>query len=297
MAAHAPPPSTETDDEDAATARGFGDALHELVNTLRFGARARLGVRRGPPALADEPKDTLFDYLDAAGARRADARERELRGRYELERLRTASTRLDYRENLYVLEALERALEGGRAPRRADGPLRVVDVGSKNFAYAFALERYFRRASGGPPKLLGVEVDGHVVYRDWRARCDYAEAYARQTGNEQVRYRVADFCALEAAEPFDVVTMFFPFVTRHALVRWGLPARFFAPARLFAKAAALCPSGPVVIASHTEEERDEAVRLARKVGLEVEVTRPLRSPLVHYHALADDRFVTRLVSR
>lgn len=273
----------------------LGDRFRSLANGLRFGARTSLGFRRGPPRLVDEPKTDLFDYLEGEPRSLAEARERELRARYRLDPLWSCSTRLDYRENLYVLDALEVAYGGPRATRSGKGPLRVVDVGSKNFAYAFALDRFFRSDGRGAsaPSVLGVELDGHVVYRDFRARRDHAEAYAAQTANPSVRYVVADFCDLNEGE-FDVVTMFFPFVTRHALLRWGLPERHFTPERLFAKASEACARGELLVASQTEEERDATLLLASSVGLTVVSSRPLRSRLVHYHEVAAERFMTRL---
>ncbi len=271
------------------------DLVGGAVDGVRFALRQAVGFRRGPPVLGDEPKDALFDYLPAEDARRAERCELALRERYRLEALYAHSTRLDYRDNLVVLEALEALVGGRRIVPTGDVSVRVVDVGSKNFSYAFALERYFRRATGGTraPSVLGVELDGHVVYRDLRSRRDYAEAYAAQTENPDVRYLVADFCELEA-EPFHVTTLFFPFVTRHALVRWGLPPRFFAPDRLLRRAAELTPRGHLIVFSQTEDERDELVRLAEGIGLRVRATVPIRSKLVHYHELTDDRHGTLL---
>jgi len=265
------------------------------LDALRFTLRSRVAFRRGPPRLAHEPKDALFDYLPDDEVSLAEARERELRARYRLEPLYAQSTRLDYRDNVALLDALE-ALVGSRPlVARGAGPASVVDVGSKNFSYAFALERFFRRAIGDARGLavLGVEVDGHVVYRDLRSRRDHAEAYAAQTGNPDVRYLVADFCELEAG-PFDFATLLFPFMTRHALERWGLPARFFAPERLIERAAQLTPHGDLLVLSQTEEERDILVGIAGRVGLRVVATCPIPSKLVHYHAWTDDRHATRL---
>lgn len=278
----------------------LAESLASAVNAVRFAGRSLLGVTRGPPELVDEPKADLFDHLEPKDARSAQQRERELRRRYRLEPLAARSTRLDYRENLYLLDVFERlllgaggAVEGGFAAV-GEGPLRVVDVGSKNFAYAFALERFFGRLAG-PARgvaVLGVELDGHVIYRDFRARCDHAAAYARQTENPRVGYRVDDFCRLEG-ERFDVATLLFPFVTRHALVRWGLPLRYFEPERLFAKAVEVTrPNGALVVLSQTEEERDRLLELLAPHPIAIVKSIPMFSQLVHYHEAAADRFAT-----
>jgi hypothetical protein len=269
------------------------DALSAPLNTLRFHLRRAIGFRRGPPELRQEPKDALFDYLDGRERRSAEERERELRKRYRLGPLAARSTRLDYRDNLYLLDALEQIVEGEHvsAPTRE---VSVVDVGSKNFSYAFALDRFFRHHRVRTPRevsLLGVEIDGHVIYRDWRSRCDYAEAYLKQTENPRARYRVADFCALDEGS-FDVVTLFFPFVTRHALVRWGLPLRLFEPQRLIDKAARVAPRGWLVALSQTEEERDALVDLLAGTRAHVVRSRRIESKLVSYFEDTNDRWGT-----
>lgn len=272
--------------------------LKGALDALRFSLRNAVAFRRGVPQLSNESKAELFDYLPSDEGARALRRERELCTRYRLDPLRERSTRFDYRENLYVLDVLERIV--GRRPLTATkgGSFRVVDVGSKNFCYAFALERYFSARSNRPSRLelLGVELDGYVVYRDLRSRVDYAEAYAAQTGNPNVRFVVADFVEL-VAPPFDVATMFFPFVTRLAQESWGLPGRFFSPERMFRKAAQLTPGGHLLVVSQTAEERDETARLGALAGLEVLDTQPARCKLVHYHEATEDRQATLLAVR
>ena len=270
--------------------------MRTQLNALRFSVRNALGFRRGPPTLLQEPKTELFDYLERGAAKRAEARERELRKRYALEPLSACSTRFDYRDNVYLLDALETIIGGETFAARVPGEaLRIVDVGSKNFNYAFALERFFRNRAGPRSEvaLLGVELDGHVVYRDWRARCDYAEAYVRQTENPRVAYRVADFCSIEG-DSFDVATLLFPFVTRHALVRWGLPTRFFEPKRLFAKAIECTPKGSLLVLSQTESERDVLLETVATLGVDVAASVPIPSRLVHYHDALTERFGTLL---
>ncbi|MSP26781.1 MAG: hypothetical protein EXR75_16890, partial [Myxococcales bacterium] len=216
------------------------------LNAVRFALRRTLRFRRGTPTLVDETKEALFDYLTGAERTDAETRERELCRRYQLEALRGRSTRIDYRENLYVLDALEQLM--GEHPLGASTAaaqsLRVVDVGSKNFSYAFALERFMSRHASTPPRvvqLTGVELDGFVVYRDFYSRADYAGAYLAQLPDGAARYEVADFCEFPGV--FDVVTMFFPFVTESALLSWGLPLGSFAPENILRHALAVAPSG------------------------------------------------------
>jgi SAM-dependent methyltransferase len=270
-------------------------------NALAFRARRHLGFRRGPPTLAHEPKDDLFAHEEDPAVRaRLEARERELRGRYDLAPLAAASTRAVYRDNLYVLDVLERGL--GPAPEteaaRVDGGISALDVGSKDFRYAFALARWLARRAGGASAgttkvaLVGIELDGHPVYPDLRSRADHAEAFAAQAG-PGVSYRVEDF--LDAPErDRDVVFVFFPFVLRYALVRWGLPMGHFRPAPFFEHAArCLRVGGLIVIVNHTlEEHARQREILAAIPELEVVTTHAAESALVDYAAQTEGRRLT-----
>ncbi len=273
------------------------DLWRSPLNRAAFALRRALGFRRGPPTLANEPKDGLFDYLEPGERTRAEERERALRRRFELDPLREASSRLDYRDNLYLLAALEEIFAGARIEHPRERPLRLVDVGSKSFSYAFALERFLGRsgqAKSRPVELLGVELDGHVVYRDLRSRADYADAYLAQLASGAARYRVADFCDVRGT--FDVVTMFFPFVTKRALVAWGLPLAVFDPERLVRHALAVGRGGLICALSQTEEERDRLVELATAAGATIERSVRIECALVAYHAATLDRWGTRIAA-
>jgi SAM-dependent methyltransferase len=276
-------------------------------NALAFRARSLLGFRRGPPPLAHEPKDDLFAHEEDPAVRaRLEARERELRGRYDLAPLAAASTRAVYRDNLYVLDVLERGL--GPAPEnapeteaaRVDGGISALDVGSKDFRYAFALARWLARRSGGVATeagitkvaLVGIELDGHPVYPDLRSRADHADAFAAQAGPD-VSYRVGDFLAAPERDR-DVVFVFFPFVLRYALVRWGLPMGHFRPAPFFEHAArCLRVGGLLVIVNHTLEEHARQLEILAAIPeLEVVAIHAAESALVDYAAQTEGRRVT-----
>lgn len=279
-------------------------------NAFSFWLRRSLRWSRGAPVLPQEPKEDLFAYLSprpGADARpagagllpaaspakaRAEARERELRERYGLGPLRERSTATLYRKNLYLVDILERAAEGLDLPPREAGALRALDVGAQDWHYVFGLERWLARAGGAPRQvaLRGAEVDGHGIYPDLRSRCDYARAYAAQTGNPGVAYEVGDFLDAEG-EGLDVITWFYPFVLRHHLLLWGLPLRHFRPERLIAKAASMLrPGGWLVVLAHTGAEHEAFLRLARaQGGLDLVRAGEARSRLVDFHAEVEDR--------
>ncbi|MDB5105384.1 MAG: hypothetical protein JWP91_3073 [Fibrobacteres bacterium] len=258
----------------------------------------------------------------AAGAEAAAvSREAYLRARYRLDDLANASTRALYRKNLYLIDILEKAAEGlpvpaiAEAGSGADGSdgadrLAAMDVGSQDWHYVFGLERWLRHGGDAPARsqrvertgppgptdpgrqvaLRGVEVDGYGIYPDFRSRKDYALAYAEQTGNSQVTYEVGDFLKAEG-RGLDVMTLFYPFVTRHHLLLWGLPLRFFRPERLLAKAAALIrPGGWLLVFTHTLKEHEAFLELGRaEPGFALAKEGRALSDLVHFHEDVADR--------
>lgn len=253
------------------------------MRELAFKLRSKLRWRRGRPALRHERKVGLFAHLADPQARAAaQARERDLADRYDLAPLHARSTNLVYRDNLALLDGLERLFNRSRL----DLPPRTlaVDVGAQDWRYVFALERFWRWRDTAWPRhvdLTGVEVDGHVVYPSLHARCDRARAYAAQTGNPAVRYVVGDFRSHAAAD-LDVVSMFFPFVLPGALRAWGLPDGLFDPLGLYRRAAdALRPGGLLVTFHQTEAEARAGEALCRRVGLCIEQRVEIATALVH----------------
>jgi len=261
--------------------------LRAPIDALTFRARRRIAWRRGPPNHANETKEDLFDFASPAERVALEARERDLRERYALAPLRAASTREVYRDNLYVLDLLDGITPAGSF---------ALDVGAKDFRYAFALERWLV----GPARLVGIEIDGHVVYADLHSRADHAEAFANEVRRSprpglaasEVRYLVADFLETDPRD-VDVVFFFFPFVLRYALVRWGLPLRHFAPESLFVHAVrALRPGGLLVVVNHTEEEAAAQRAILASLPVDVLSSRPARSALVSYAEQTEERTLT-----
>lgn len=257
-------------------------------NALSFGIRQALHWSRGRPELWQEDKAGLFAYL-GPGALNAEAREARIREAYGLEPLKARSTANLYRKNLYLIECLEKATAGLPPPAGPGRGIRAVDVGSQDWHYVFGLERWLG-SLGKPGRLTGIEVDGYGIYPDFHSRKDYALAYAEQTGNPEVVYRVLDFLRCDETE-VDLVTVFYPFVTRHALLLWGLPLRLFAPSRLVAKAAAIIrPGGWLLVFNHTSEEHALFLQLGRASGrFELLREGQALSDLVDFHRACEDR--------
>ncbi|MEO7424817.1 MAG: hypothetical protein ABI036_06500 [Fibrobacteria bacterium] len=265
-------------------------------NAVSFWIRRTLRWSRGAPSLPHESKENLFAYLPDEDAGQAEMRERDLRSRYRLATLADASTRALYRKNLYLLDMLEQAWGGlGKDEGEGGMPVKALDVGSQDWHYVFALERWLRYRNAPPRRrveLKGVEVDGYGIYPDFRSRKDYALAYAAQTDNPDIVYEVGDFLQTEGGG-VEVLTWFYPFVTRHHLLLWGLPLRFYRPAGLLAKAAGLVKAGGrMLVFTHTLQEHALFLELGRAApGLTLEREGQVKSRLVDfYRDVADRRY-------
>ncbi|HEX5053219.1 MAG TPA: hypothetical protein VFZ65_15700 [Planctomycetota bacterium] len=256
-------------------------------NELAFALRSRVGWSRGEARLPHEDKRGLFDFAPAASRRALQAAAARLEREHGLGDLRACSTRSVHAANLALLECLARLAPGDSAPAGPDGVVRAVDVGSGDFHYATALHRWLAggAAAGREVVLRGFEVDGFGVYRDGHSRTDHARAHARlaarsAAGRSVVSYEVADFTRL-CLPAQDVVVMLFPFLSAHALLRWGLPLSKLRPRRLVSRAvAALRPGGWLVVANQTGAESARLQHLLRSEPVALEARTSWASDLV-----------------
>lgn len=261
------------------------------VNAATFSMRNALAWTRGTVTPKHEPKKGLFAFAseNPHAVEELVWREGELRARYTLAPLHAASTAHIYRENLYVLDLLDRHANDVRPSGRA----RALDVGSQDFRYAFGLSRWL----GPKTSLTGIEIDGHRIYSDLHSRKDHAEAFVAQIAKDPrggtVRYEVADFLEHQEEGKVDVITFFFPFVLEYALLRWGLPRRCFLPNRIFEHARTLLkPGGIAIVMNHTEAERLRQLELLVACGYEIIRSGPVTSELVDYAADVPERSLT-----
>lgn len=161
------------------------------------------------------------------------------------------------RNNYEYLDILDRAWTDSGMERPSGGTL--CDVGSASFWYAATLQAFFR-----PDHIVGVEVEGHRLYRDGHTRIDYASGYLAALPN--ARFLIADYVTCEM--PAAVITAWFPFLTPAAILAWRLPLSLLAPERLFGRIYHnLSPGGRLVMINHGAEEAVLAEKLCDAVGL------------------------------
>jgi SAM-dependent methyltransferase len=180
-----------------------------------------------------------------------------LRSRYQVqfEMQMSAATSLN---NYDYLDILDRGFDELGLARPS--PDVLCDVGCASFWYAATLAAFFR-----PRQLLGVDLEGHRLFRDGRTRIDYAAGYVARVPH--ARFVVGDY--RRHAEPADLITAWFPFLSAPALLAWRLPLSLLDPAGLFGRIRRnLTPGGLFVMVNHGPAEAALAAEWCVAAGLE-----------------------------
>jgi hypothetical protein len=222
--------------------------LRSWRHAFWFGISRRIRWSRG--AFRETPARELSLQPEAA------QRVARLKSRYGVQfeqRLAPRSSTINY-EYLDLLDCAW-AQQGRSVPQGAV----LCDVGSASFSYAAALHAFFR-----PRQLIGVEIEGHRLFRDGRARIDYAAGYVADLPNTE--FRVADYAALNL--PADIITAWFPFVTESAILAWRLPLSLLNPDALFSSVRRnLSRDGLFFMVNHGAREAELAQKCCVAAGL------------------------------
>lgn len=226
--------------------------IRSLRNRFWYGVSERVrwsrGTFRETPALR-------LPALPTEQSRRIAALQDRYQVRFESEL--GAETSLN---NYEYLDILDQAWQSS-APARPQRMEVLCDVGCASFWYAAALDAFF-----APRTLIGVDVEGYRLFRDGRTRSDYAAGYVGQRPN--ARFVVADYATF--AEPADLITAWFPFLTPDAILAWRLPLKLLRPQPLIRQIHHnLNPGGSFVMVNHGLEEAQTAHRLCSAAGLEL----------------------------
>lgn len=234
-----------------------------------YGVSERVRWSRG--AFRETPALEL-PALPAEQSRRIAALKDRYQARFESELgMQTSLNNYEY------LDILDHAWPGA-APARPQGMELLCDVGCASFWYAAALDAFFR-----PRAMVGVDVEGYRLFKDGRTRSDYAAGYVSQRSN--ARFVVADY--LGYAEPADLITAWFPFLTPRAILAWRLPLSLLRPERLFRQIHRnLRPGGCFVMVNHGAEEAELAHRLCVAAGFRLNFRQSTPSPLSRGRAAA-----------
>jgi hypothetical protein len=225
--------------------------LRSLRHRVGYGVSERLRWSRG--AFRETPAGEL-PVLPPQQAERIAA----LQSRYQVrfEALLSPSSSVNNYEYLDILDCAW--CHSGMTPPPVDV---LCDVGCASFWYAATLNSFFR-----PKRLVGVELEGHRLFRDGRARIDYARGYVAGVPNAQ--FVVADY--LSYGEAADLITAWFPFLTPAAILAWRLPLSLLRPRLLFERIQHnLKAGGLFVMVNHGLQEAAIATQLCDAAGLEL----------------------------
>lgn len=257
-----------------------------LRNALDYPLRQLIRWRRGGLAPVNEPKDGLYAHLPPLERAGAEAEAARLRQAYPIEALYSASRADHYRENLYYLALLERALQAAGA--RLPTELHAADIGPSSWFYVQALYALLQaRPNPGEPgpasrqvSLAGYESDPYRLYADFHSRMDHALMHLRGLP-ETVQYVPQPFQRQPAS--LDLALLLFPFVFLEDHLRWGLPVHRFAPLFLLVDAwESLRPGGWLVIVNQGEAEHHAQRAMLAEAAIRPAASLRFESPLYRY---------------
>ncbi len=205
----------------------------------------------------------------------------DLRNRFDFFiRSKTKFSRKNYRgeaenpESEYVYDILSKFMK----PKERDS-LRVLDIGSKNWAYVRGEYRFFRQFSPNL-ELDGVEIDAYRLYSNFYSRYEAAKFYIK--GLEGANYYPDDL--LNIGGKYDYIVWLLPFVTPYPLKRWGLPERYFMPEKLLKHAYGLLER-EMFIVNQGEEEAEIQRALLEKLKIPYEFLGTISSKALEFKNL------------
>ncbi|MEK7285862.1 MAG: hypothetical protein AAB035_00990 [Nitrospirota bacterium] len=139
----------------------------------------------------------------------------------------------------------------------------IADIGARNFALAPILDRHFRTL-GQAPEIHGIEIDAYRRLVNFYTRADYGYYYAKTIPSGV--FHPVDF--LTWRRPLHIGFLLNPFVTREALLAWGLPLCALQPEKIFRHLFELLKpqNGMAVLSNVDDDEIDISHEIAKRVG-------------------------------
>jgi hypothetical protein len=146
-------------------------------------------------------------------------------------------------------------------------PLKVLDIGCKNWTYASGLASWLNARSEASVELTGLECDPGRRYLNLFRRGDVGRSHAQwaEESFERIHlaYRSGDWLKTEV-QSYDLLFCFFPFIFRDLHQKWGLPDEMFRPKEFYAKCLRQSPL--MIFAHQGDEELLESKSLVAQVG-------------------------------
>jgi hypothetical protein len=191
--------------------QNLGESLQNAKNQIFWRLRSHLRFRRGGY------KETGAGELDLS------PKELAIERAFNFSPYRNYLSANNYRKNLWTLWLMERTL----APHLRSGhlPVEILEPGCQDFSRLFALRAFFRK-QGTHPRITGLELDPFPVLHDFHSRWDKAKYYLNC---EVSADRYLHFNFFDWFEYADLICCFYPFVSTHPALAWGIPATFGNP--------------------------------------------------------------------
>ena len=181
---------------------------------------------------------------------------------------------IENRESAYVFDILNKYLK----PDYQES-LKVLDIGSKNWAYVRGEYNFFRQFTS---KLFldGVELDAYRLYSNLYSRYEAAMFYIK--GLENVNYYPDNL--LNIRGKYNYIIWLLPFVTPYPLKCWGLPMKYFMPEKLLKHAYELL-DGEMFIVNQGEEEAEIQKAMLEKLRIPYKFLGIISSKALEYKNL------------
>jgi len=240
--------------------------FENLKNKVDFFLRQNLGVSRKKYSEENETKDDLFKTQELI------EREKIIFEKFDLNYLKSNSTRQNYLENLYTIDFLDKYLGIDFKDE-----IKVLDIGCKNWFYAKGEYLFFKKYCKNLI-LDGIELDANRLYSSFYSRKEVAKFYTRNTN---VNYIAGDF--LEVNDYYDYMVWILPFVVKEPLLKWGLPIRYFKPEKMLKHAYDLLnENGKIFIINQGEAEYEIQKMLCKKLNIPFSEIDEVKSDFLEY---------------
>lgn len=240
--------------------------LQNLKNNIDFFLRQHLKFSKKDYFEENEPKEGLFTTQEII------KKENYLYEKYNLNYLKENSTRLNYLENLYTIDLLDRYFEIDFKDE-----LNVLDVGCKNWFY-FKAEYFFFKKYCKNLSIEGIEIDGNRIYSNFYSRVEVAKFHINTLGG---KYIIGDF--LLHNKLYDCIIWILPFIFEEPLIKWGLPSKYLQPSKMLSHAYnSLKPNGTIFIINQGEEEYEAQKSFCEKLNIQYKALGEVKSDFLSY---------------
>lgn len=168
------------------------------------------------------PKEEIFEWKNSLDLVARDL-VNQLEEKFQFAPFQEKLELQSYQKNLGTLWLLDEMLGETNIPWESISQelLQLLDAGTQDFVRAPAIQ-YFFKSHNTSSSLTGIELDAFPVLNNLHSRADKASYYSSLLPN--TKYLAGDF--FHWREQTDFLFCFFPFVSPHPALAWGLPMEF-----------------------------------------------------------------------